>query len=315
MTHKIKNHTAIILIALGGPRSLDDVGPFMAAFMGRPAPQPVVNAVVERYKLIGGKSPLPELVKAQADVLEKELGTEFRAYAGFRYSHPMVAESFDRAIEDGARRVVALSMSPFSTEVTTGAYKSVCDGLGNGETCPLFIPSWHDNQLFIDSWVDKIMDGIARFESADHESVMNIFTSHSIPIRYIESGDPYRHQIEETVRLVVEKTGIKNWRVAWQSKGTQATEPWLGPEVEPTLDLVSQQGFKRVLEIPIGFTCDHMETLYDIDIVHRAYAKNLGVKFERTDSLNTSPLFIKALADVVKNALRYVTDKRGRIHE
>lgn len=299
----MKNHTAVILIALGGPRSLDEVGPFMAAFMGRPAPPPVVTTVVERYKLIGGKSPLPELVTAQADALEKELGSEYRAYEGFQYSKPTVAEAFDRAIKEGARRVIALSLSPFSTEVTTGAYKSACDGLGSGETCPLFIPSWHDNPLFIDSWVDKVRAGLARFTETQQDTVVNIFTSHSIPIRYIVAGDPYQKQVEESVRLVVGKTGIKNWRVAWQSKGTRATEPWIGPEVEPTLDRIAEEGYKTVLEIPIGFTCDHMETLYDIDIVHRAHAKALGINFERAESLNTSPLFIKALADVVKKAL------------
>jgi ferrochelatase len=298
----MKNHTAVILIALGGPRSLDEVAPFMAAFMGRPVPMPVVSTVVERYKLIGGKSPLPELVKAQADALERELGPGYRVYEGFRYSQPTVAEAFDRAVHDGAHSVIALSMSPFSTEVTTGAYKSVCDGLGSGATCPLFIPSWHDNRLFIDSWAEKIRAGLAKFQENGQDAVVNIFTSHSIPMRYIVTGDPYQHQIEEAIRLVVGKTGIKHWRIAWQSKGTRATEPWLGPEVEPTLDIVAQQGFKGVLEIPIGFTCDHMETLYDIDIVHRAHAKKLGIKFERADSLNTSPLFIKALADIVNKS-------------
>ena len=299
----MKNHTAVILIALGGPRSLDDVGPFMAAFMGRPAPPPVVTAVIERYKLIGGKSPLPELVKAQADALEKELGSEYRAYEGFRYSSPTVAEAFERAIKQGARRVIALSMSPFATEVTTGAYKSACDALGSGETCPLFIPSWHDNPLFIESWAEKIRSGLARFPETQRDSIVNIFTSHSIPIRYIVAGDPYQKQVEECVQLVVEKTGIKNWRVAWQSKGSRATEPWIGPEVEPTMDKIAGEGYKNVLEIPIGFTCDHMETLYDIDIVHRAHAKKLGINFERAESLNTSPIFIKALADIVKKTI------------
>ena len=299
----MKNHTAVILIALGGPRSLDDVGPFMAAFMGRPAPPPVVTAVIERYKLIGGKSPLPELVKAQADALEKELGSEYRAYEGFRYSSPTVAEAFERAIKQGARRVIALSMSPFATEVTTGAYKSACDALGSEETCPLFIPSWHDNPLFIESWAEKIRSGLARFPETQRDSIVNIFTSHSIPIRYIVAGDPYQKQVEECVQLVVEKTGIKNWRVAWQSKGSRATEPWIGPEVEPTMDKIAGEGYKNVLEIPIGFTCDHMETLYDIDIVHRAHAKKLGINFERAESLNTSPIFIKALADIVKKII------------
>ncbi len=297
------SHTAIILIALGGPRSLDEVGPFMTAFMGRPAPPPVVQAVVERYKLIGGKSPLPELVKAQADALTQELGNGCRAYEGFRYSMPTVAESFERAIKEGAQRVIALSMSPFSTEVTTGAYRSACEGLGSGETCPFFIPSWHDNPLFIRAWQERLSDGLKRFRPEQQKHVVVVFTSHSIPVRYIAAGDPYKRQVEETVKLVVAGLDITLWRIAWQSKGARATEPWIEPEVEPTLDKIAQDGYKYVLEVPIGFTCDHMETLYDIDIVHRAHAAKLGIEFYRAESLNTSPLFIKALADIVKQAV------------
>jgi ferrochelatase len=299
----MSNHTAVILIALGGPRNLDEVGPFMAAFMGRPAPPPVVAAVIERYKLIGGKSPLPVLVRAQAAALEKELGSGYRAYEGFRYSKPAVAESFDRAVADGAERVIALSMSPFATEVTTGAYRSACEGLGSGGTCPLFIASWHDNPLFIQAWQEQVFQGLKRFWTGQQKHVVVIFTSHSIPVRYITAGDPYQRQVEETVKLVADKLNIRNYRIAWQSKGARATEPWLTPEVETTLDAVAREGFKEVLEVPIGFTCDHMETLYDIDIVHRAHARALGLSFERAESLNTSPLFIKALADVVKKVL------------
>lgn len=304
------SHTAIILIALGGPRSLDEVGPFMAAFMGRPAPPPVIAAVVERYKLIGGKSPLPDLVKAQAAALEREMGAGFRAYEGFRYSTPSVAESFGRSVKDGARRVIALSLSPFATEVTTGAYRSACDGLGGGETCPLFIPSWHDNPLFIRAWQEKIFAGLARFKS-EKQGIGVIFTSHSIPVRYLAAGDPYKKQVEETVDMIVKNPGIATWRIAWQSKSARATEPWLEPDVESTLDELAREGIKTVLEVPVGFTCDHMETLYDIDIVHRAHAEKLGITFERADSLNASPLFIKALADVVRKTSCLDADKRG----
>jgi ferrochelatase len=297
------SHTAVILIALGGPRNLDEVGPFMAAFMGRPAPPPVVAAVIERYKLIGGRSPLPDLVKAQAETLEKELGSGFRVYEGFRYSLPTVAESFDRAVRDGARRVIALSMSPFATEVTTGAYRSACEGLGSAETCPLFIASWHDNPLFIRAWQEHVFQGLKRFRTGKQKSVVVVFTSHSIPVRYITAGDPYQRQVEETVKLVAAGLDIQLWRVAWQSKGARATEPWLEPDVETTLDALAREGHKVVLEVPVGFTCDHMETLYDIDIVHRAHAQKLGLEFERAESLNTSPLFIKALADVVKKTI------------
>lgn len=299
----MSNHTAIILIALGGPRTLDEVAPFMAAFMGRPAPPPLVAAITERYRLIGGRSPLPELVQAQAVALEKELGNGFSVAEGFRYSHPTIAESFDRAARNAARRVIALSMSPFATKVTTGVYKNACDALGSGDLRPRFIASWHDNPLFIQAWQEHVFQGLKRFWTGQQKHVVVIFTSHSIPLRFITAGDPYQRQVEETVKLIVAKLGIKNWRIAWQSKGARATEPWLEPEVEPTLDRIAQEGYKEVLEVPVGFTCDHMETLYDIDVVHRAHAKKLGLTFERAESLNTSPLFIKALADVVRKTI------------
>jgi ferrochelatase len=297
------SHTAVILIALGGPRSLDEVGPFMATFMGRPAPQPVVQAVMERYKLIGGKSPLPGLVKDQAEALTRELGAGYRVYEGFRYSRPTVAESHDRAVRSGARRVIALSMSPFSNEVTTGAYRSACEALGSGETCPLFIPSWHDNPLFIKAWQEKVFLGLRRFREAQRRTTAVIFTSHSIPVRYIDAGDPYRDQIEETARLVAGGMELVNWHIAWQSKGAKSSEPWLEPEVETVLDrIAAEQKGDAVLEVPLGFTCDHLETLYDIEIVHRKHAAALGLAFERAESLNTSPLFIQALADIVKKS-------------
>jgi ferrochelatase len=297
------SHTAVILIALGGPRSLDEVGPFMQAFMGRPAPPPVVQAVVERYRLIGGRSPLPDLVKAQAEALSRELGAGFRAYEGFRYSRPTVAESHALAVREGARRVVALSMSPFSNEVTTGAYRSACEALGTGETCPLFIPSWHDNPFFIQAWQERVRSGLGRFPERQKERAAVVFTSHSIPVRYIAAGDPYQRQIEEAVQLIAGGMKLTNWHMAWQSKGARATEPWLEPEVETVLDgIAAGKTAEAVLEVPLGFTCDHLETLYDIEIVHRKHAGSLGLAFERAESLNTLPTFIKALADIVRKA-------------
>jgi len=126
-------------------------------------------------------------------------------------------------------------------------------------------------------------------------------SQHSRKVYYL--GDPYQKQIEETVRLVVQGLDVKHWRIAWQSKGARATEPWIEPNVETTLDKLAQDGYKAILEVPIGFTCDHLETLYDIDIVHREHANKLELEFERAESLNTSPLFIQALADVVKKNL------------
>jgi ferrochelatase len=299
----MSSHTAVILIALGGPRSLDEVGPFMSAFMGRPAPPPVVQAVTERYKLIGGKSPLPEIVKAQAASLEKELGGGFRAYEGFRYSKPAVAEAYEQAVRDGARRIIGLSMSPFETTVTTGAYRSAFEPLGNGTVPTVFIPSWHDNPLFIEAWEERLYHGLKRYRETQRRHAAVIFTGHSIPVRYIQAGDPYRNQIEEAAKLIAEAMKLHRWYIAWQSKGARATEPWLEPDVETILDrIAAEKKSEHIVEVPIGFTCDHMETLYDIDIVHRKHAVALGLTFERAESLNTSPIFIKALADVVRKA-------------
>jgi len=286
-------------MALGGPKSLVEVRPFMAAFLGSPAPPPIVSAVIERYKQIGNKSPLPELVKAQATALERELGKEFRVSEGFRYSQPTIAESFQKAVKNGATRIIGLSMSPFETEVTTGAYRSAFESACDDAVKKTFIPSWHDNQLFITAWQEKITEVLKRLPEAERKNSVIIFTSHSIPKRYIAAGDPYQRQIEEMVKLVVNRLDIKHWRIAWQSRGAHTTEPWIEPDVETTLDKITLDGHKAVLEVPIGFTCDHMETLYDIDIVHRGHAKKLGLRFERAESLNTSMTFIKALADVV----------------
>jgi ferrochelatase len=296
----VMSHTAVILIALGGPRNLDEVGPFMEAFMGRPAPPPVIAAIKERYRLIGGKSPLPDLVHAQARALEKELGRGFRIYEGFCHSRPTISAAFDKAVTDGATRIIGLSLSPFETEVTTGIYRSAFDSLGNGSVPKTFIPSWHDNSRFIEAWQERVFHGLKRYRETQRRLAHVIFTSHSIPVRYVTAGDPYRKQIEETVKLVADRSGLKKWYIAWQSKGARATEPWLEPAVEPVLNLIAAERGEFVLEVPIGFTCDHMETLYDIDIVHRKHAEKLGLAFERAESLNTSPLFIKALADIVR---------------
>ncbi len=297
------SHTAVILIALGGPRSLDEVGPFMSAFMGRPAPPPVVEAVIDRYRQIGGRSPLPDLVQAQADALALKLGNGYRVYAGFRYSSPSIGVAVEKAILEGARRIIGISMSPFETTVTTGTYRSAFEALGDDSVEKIFISSWHDNPFFISAWQEKVNDAQRRFRETQRRYAVTIFTSHSIPLRYITGGDPYQKQVEETVKLVASGIGLKEWRIAWQSKGTNSTEPWLEPSVEKVLDSVSAAKLGYVLEAPIGFTCDHMETLYDIDIVHRKYATGLGLMFERVGSLNTSPLFIKALSDIVKKHL------------
>jgi len=288
---------AVILIALGGPDSLDEVGPFMAAFMGKPAPQSIVNAVVERYKLIGNKSPLVDIVQTQAAALGLELGPQYPTYAGFRHSTPTIAQAYTAAVSEGADHIIALSLSPFETIVTTGSYKKAFENLRISADFLTFIPSFHDNHYFIQAWQNKILNETT---VAERENGAFIFTSHSLPMSCITNGDPYKSQVEHAIHAVSSGSSLKSWFTGWQSKGARATEPWLEPDVESLLDSIAKTGQKQVVEVPIGFTCDHLETLYDIDIVHRKCAKKLGLSFKRIASLNTNPMFIHALADIIQ---------------
>lgn len=288
---------AIILIALGGPASLDEVGPFMAAFMERPAPPPVISAVRDRYTLIGGKSPLVDIVKQQALALEIELGPDYHVYAGFRHSNPTIADACATATADGAEKIIAISLSPFETSITTGSYKKALESTGLPSDRLTFVPSFHDNPLFIQAWNESIS---ATMPQSDTGSTAAIFTSHSIPVRYIDAGDPYKKQVEETVGLITDRGRLNNWFIAWQSKGARATEPWLEPDVESVILKLAESGMRAIVEVPVGFTCDHLETLYDIDIVHKTFAEKLGLLFKRVPSLNQSPLFVRALADIVR---------------
>jgi len=298
------SHTAVILIALGGPRRIDEVGPFMSAFMGKPAPPPLVDVVAKRYELIGGGSPLPDLVAAQTKALGRELGRGYRTYEGFRYTAPRIEEAYARAVSEGAGRVIGLSMSPYETQATTGLYRQAFDAAGDGSIPKTFIPSWHDNSLFIRAWEERIFHGLKRHREALRKNAAIIFTSHSIPIRFLESGDPYRRQIEETAHRIAQDMQLRRWYIAWQSKGVRGSEPWIEPEVETIIDMIAMEKMSPfILEVPLGFTCDHLETLYDINIVHRNHAESNGLIFERAESLNSSRLFIEALADIVRKAM------------
>jgi ferrochelatase len=256
----------------------------------------MVESVKERYALIGGKSPLVDIVTAQAAALARELGPAVRVYAGFRHSVPSIAESYARAVSEGAQRIIAISLSPYETEVTTGSYKKVFEALAIPERQLHFVASFHDNPLFIRAW----QENIGAVVPAGGAETALLFTSHSIPLRCIDSGDPYKSQVEESVALVTKGLPGAKWIIGWQSRGARATEPWIGPDVESVLDTMAASGIKNVVEVPIGFTGDHLETLYDIDIVHKKHAEALGLLFKRVPSLNTYPPFIRALADIVK---------------
>lgn len=296
---------ALLLLAFGGPRSLHEVESFLTQIMkSRKPSREQLDKVKERYRLIGGGSPLLKITQGQAKALEKKLcekGHSFKSYVGMRYGHPSIEEAMEEILREGIPEVVAIPMAPFQSRESTGAYieevKRVQKKMGEGLKVS-FIVGWHLHPLFLEAIREKIREGLMGFKPEERKSVQILFTAHSLPKSIIEK-DPYAREIEGTIHGVVGGLEHRSWQMAYQSKGG-GPEEWAGPDVETVLMDLSRKGVERVLIVPIGFVSDHVEILYDIDVVCREKARTLGMKLRRTTSLNLSEKFIEALSAIVE---------------
>ena len=301
-------------MAHGSPTSLDDIEPYLLNIRnGRKASPELVEKVRERYALIGGRSPLLEITRAQARALEERLnaaadGPRYRVYVGMRHWHPYIREAVAQIVEDGLRNVVALCMTPHYSQMSVGAYfqklQEAQEALGV-EMDVAYVVSWHDHPLFIQAMADKVRAALQRFPGEVRNQVRIIFTAHSLPAALMEQGDPYDAQVRETARLVARQLGLEagDWQLCYQSAGARNVK-WLGPQIEDVIVGLAEAGHKNILVAPIGFVADQAEILYDIDIACRNLAAARGAHLERTESLNTSPTFIEALADITQHTIR-----------
>ena len=290
--------TAVILVTLGGPRSPEEIPEFIKHFIGRELPPPAMKAIIERYRLIGGFSPLARITEEQAAALGEALGEDYLCVPAFRHSRPFIEDVLETTAAWGPARIIVLLLSPYYTSVTTGNYIDVAKKHIEKRSLPVpvdFIHSWYQEPLFIESWVEQV-----RRDSFD-EQAFYLFSAHSLPMKF--SAEPYRRQIEETVALVASRAGIQNHALGWQSIPNNMQEPWITPTVEEKIEAIAAAGFKRIIQVPIGFTADHIETLYDIDIIHRQCAVEKGLFFRRIASLNAGAPFINALKKVVTHNL------------
>ena len=290
--------TAVILVTLGGPRSPEEIPEFIKHFIGRELPPPAMKAIIERYRLIGGFSPLARITEEQAAALGEALGEDYLCVPAFRHSRPFIEDVLETTAAWGPARIIVLLLSPYYTSVTTGNYIDVAKKHIEKRSLPVpvdFIHSWYQEPLFIESWVEQV-----RRDSFD-EQAFYLFSAHSLPMKF--SAEPYRRQIEETVALVASRAGIQNHALGWQSIPNNMQEPWITPTVEEKIEAIAAAGFKRIIQVPIGFTADHIETLYDIDIIHRQCAVEKGLSFRRIASLNAGAPFINALKKVVTHNL------------
>jgi len=309
--------TAVILLQMGGPDSLDSVAPFLLNLftdrdiirIGPAFLQPFIARFIVRrrapkargyYEKIGGKSPIRELTEGQAGALETRLGDAYRCFVAMRYSRPSTLDAVTAAGKAGCARIIALSLYPHYSRATTGSSINELNRALSASTRTLtvtFIDRFFDHPLYIDSLVEKIEEGLARF--SDRSEVDIVFSAHSLPKSYIDAGDPYLAHIQETVRLVVARLGRVNHYLAFQSRAGPVK--WLEPSTEELLRERAGHGCKRMLLVPLSFVSDHIETLYEVDIQYAEAAAALGIKeFHRSPSLNSSPLFIDCLAALAR---------------
>jgi ferrochelatase len=302
--------TAVLLIAHGSPERVEDIPAFLQNISrGRPMPEAVVKEVQHRYSLIGS-SPLTKITQRQSDAVGRELGIP--SYVGMRNWHPFIADALMHMVSDNVGHAVAICLAPHNSRTSVGLYKEVL--LGQRAPFPIdFVEEWHDHPLLIEAFAEKLRVGWVK-ASAEHGSKLPvIFTAHSVPKRTITEGDPYEMQTRETAALVGKSVPeIGEWSFAFQSQGMSGGE-WLGPTVEDTIATLRESGHTGVFIQPIGFVCDHVEILYDVDIAFRDFAAERGMKLYRAESLNDSPTFVKAVADIVRTRLAAMAQSAGQV--
>jgi ferrochelatase len=305
-----QSNWGVILLAHGAPNRLEDVPAFLLSLRnGRPLPAAAVEEIVARYRTVsllpgvppGEASPLTRLTIRQTAALRERL--QRPVYAGMRNWRPYIVQAVKQAAADSIERLIAVCLAPQNSRTSVGQYRQALEEARERSAPGLdieFVASWHDHRGLIAAFRERLATALASAEAAAEGPVPVIFTAHSVPERTIRDGDPYEQQVRETARLVAESLGLERgrWSVAFQSQG-MTPEPWIGPTVESEIDRLATAGHRHVVVAPVGFVCDHVEILYDIDVVFRGHGQAKGITVSRPESLNDSPLFIDALAHLV----------------
>ena len=297
--------SAVLLMAYGTPRGLDDVEAYYTHIRrGRPPSPEALDDLVERYRAIGGRSPLLEITQAQADALSTELGEP--VYVGQKHAAPFIEEAFEDIARAGVDHVVGLVLAPHFSSMSVGDYerraRAAADAAGWEGTIAM-VESWHLEPGYLRLLADRVraaLDSVT--EEADVEATV-IFSAHSLPSAIVRSGDPYPQQLQETAAATAEAAGLTRWTTAWQSAGASG-EDWLGPDLLEVIEKVAADGCDAVVVCPCGFVADHLEVLYDVDIEAAAKARQMGLRMARTASPNADPEFIATLAAVARRASR-----------
>jgi ferrochelatase len=298
---------AVLLVAFGGPERPEDIRPFLQIVAaGRPIPPARLEDVVHHYEAIGGRSPLNALTRRQAAALADALaarGLALPVWVGMRNWHPFLHETLAEMKDRGRRRAVAVILSSLQTEASWARYvddvAAARDKVGADAPEVVFAPAWADHPRFVDAMADRTRAALAQVEPARRAATRLVFTAHSVPVA-MAAGSPYAAQLEATARAVAARLGRGGWSVAYQSRSGSPRDPWLEPDVSDVIRAFAREGARDLVVVPVGFVCDHVEVLYDLDVEARRVAEAAGVGFHRAPAANDHPDFIAMLADLVE---------------
>lgn len=287
-------------MAYGSPSRPEDIPAYFEDIRGgRAVPPAAIAELTERYRRIGGASPLNEITERQRAALQADLSVP--VHVGMKHWTPRISEAVEATLAEGAQRIVGLVLAPHYSAISIGGYRERLQEAIAGRAELVMIESWHDHAPYLATLADRVRGTDAHV----------VFTAHSLPARILEEGDPYRDQLLETSRLVAERAGVERWSFAFQSASATG-EPWLGPDVVDEVERLHGEGVEKILVAPVGFVSDHLEILWDIDVEAREKADELGLDLDRIESLNDSPEFIRALALLVEQVLREPTRIEAR---
>jgi len=291
----------VLLMAYGTPASLDDVETYYTHIRGGRKPSAEqLSDLVDRYRRIGGSSPLLETTHRQASKLQSVLaakGSKAKVYAGMKHSHPFISEVMKKATLDGVTELLCVALAPHYSSMSVGGYMRAVEEANSqlsGKLRIEFVRSWHDRPDFVSLWVERIRRASGRLR----DEAALVFSAHSLPERILEVGDPYKSQLLESSKLVAERLGWRKWTFAFQS-ASQSGERWLGPDILEHLQSLHDQGSRAFIIAPLGFVSDHLEILHDIDVECVEWAKSNHSRLVRCESLNDSDDFVSFLASLV----------------
>jgi len=301
--------TAVLLLAYGTPETPEFVVPYYTHIRGgRPPSEEKADELRHRYEAVGGRTPLTALTAAVRDGVAAGLAAAGHAvpvYVGMKHWTPWIHEAVAQMKADGVERVVCVVLAPHYSRFSVGGYQRyLFEAMGKHDVRFQvdFVEQWYDHPGFVDVMATLVRDELAHWPAERRDDVTVVFSAHSLPERIRTWGDPYEAQLEESARLVTARAGLSGYRRAWQSAGATG-EPWIGPDILDYLPELAAEGVRDVLQVPIGFVCDHLEILYDLDIEAAHRARELGITYRRTRLPNARPDFVAALVDICVQAV------------